>query len=448
MRSLTTLAAELRSGSVSARDLVEEALDAAQTRGNQAYRALRSTSARVEADLVDRAFVLGRDLGPLAGLPISVKDLYGLDGEQTFAGTPRALPPRFERTGSLLERAARQVGVIVGKTHTVELAFGGIGTNAHWGTPRNPCASDGRRVPGGSSSGAGVSLREGSAVLAFGTDTAGSVRIPAAWTGTVGLKTTKGRWPTDGIVPLSTTLDTPGILARTVEELAFAFHALDRVGVTVSQIAGLAEPRDAAGLRLGVATGLFREDCSPGVWEAVETAVLALEEAGARVEDVELAGVEQAKAVFDLGGPTAIELHSFLSLELPDWLETLDPAVRDRLRSAAETPAGEYLRRLAEMRRAHATAMAGLEGFDAILTPTVANTPPLVEDLEDLDRYRRENLLALRNTAMVSTLGLCAVSLPCGVDAAGMPVGLQLIGPANGETGLLAVAGGVERAIG
>ena len=146
---------------------------------------------------------------------------------EIYAGSSRLMPDALQREGPLVENLRQQRAVFTGKTHTVEFAFSGLGLNSHWGTPRNPWDTAVHRVPGGSSSGAGVSLIEGSAILAFGSDTAGSVRIPASLTGTVGLKTTHGRWPLAGIVPLSPTLDTAGLLARTADDMLFAFAAID-----------------------------------------------------------------------------------------------------------------------------------------------------------------------------------------------------------------------------
>lgn len=445
---LAELARRLRDGGARAGDLARVALDRAAASGLGGYRVLSAERAEREASIVDLAFGVGRDLGPLAGIPVSVKDLYGVPGERTFAGSARPLPERFERPGPFLGAALRQMCVVIGKTHTVEFAFGGIGTNAHWGTPRNPYDPRSHRAPGGSSSGAGTSLFEGSAKIAFGTDTAGSVRIPAAWTGHVGLKTTKGRWSTEGIVPLSTTLDTPGILTRTVEDAIFAFSALDAPPASFAEALDAIPRRSTRGLRLAFTDGLFREDTSPGILEAVSDALARLERAGAWVRDLALPGADEARGVFDLGGPTAIELQRFLSAVLPDWLAELDPSVRDRLMTAASTPAAEYLNRLERMRSAHRSAMASFEDVDAYVTPTVALTPPKLQEIAELSDYRRANVLALRNPGVVSFLGLCAVSLPCGKDAEGMPVGLQLIGPAGGELALLGVARAVEGAIG
>ena len=438
--SLADLGRDLRTGSRSARELCEAALGAMH---HDAYRHVDPERSRRAADAADAALAAGADLGPLMGLPVSIKDLYGVPGYPTSAGTGLELPARFTEAGPVVRRALDQLAVPTGKTHTVEFAFGGIGTNPHTGTPRNPWDADEHRVPGGSSAGAGVSLVEGSAVVAFGTDTAGSVRIPAAWTGTVGLKTTAGRWSTAGIVPLSRTLDTAGILTRTVADAIVAFGALD------SACAGTHVPvRDTAGVRIGVSQRLFWEELSPGVGEAIEVALGELEAAGAKRRELKLPMLDEVKRLFDAGGPVAAELYHFLSRELPDRYEALDPNVRSRIGDAGNLPTHQYLDRLDRMAALSAEAAERLREVDVLVTPTVANTPPTVASLADRDRYRHENLLCLRNTCIASYLGLCAISIPVGKDAAGMPVGLQLIARPNAEAHLLSIAQAFERTLG
>lgn len=443
---LRSLLADMRAGRCAPEALAEEALERAEASGLGSYREIRGEAARREATAAAAVLAAGRDPGPLLGVPVSIKDLYGLPGSRTFAGTVEALPERFERAGPVVANALAQLAVVTGKTHTVELAFGGIGMNSHWGTPRNPHDPKEHRVPGGSSSGAGTSLCEGSAKIAFGTDTAGSVRIPAAWTGQVGVKTTKGRWSTEGIVPLSTTLDTPGVLAGSVDDAVVAFAALDGPAAGFPDRLARIDGGRGRSVRLAVPPQVFWEDCSPGVAEAVEAAVARIAaRPGVVTEERGLGGLEAAEALFGVGGPTAIELHRFLDAELPDRFARLDPLVRDRVAAAGDVPAGEYIRRLDGLAGAHRAAMASFGPVDAFLTPTVAITPPPVSTLsESLDAYRRQNVLTLRNPGLVSFLGLCAVSLPCGRDRAGMPVGLQIVGPAGSEERLLSLAADLE----
>lgn len=397
------------------------------------------------ARLAGEAFARGLDLGPLQGIPVSVKDLFGVPGLPTYAGSPAPLPAAWEEAGPLVAAVRRQLAPVTGKTHTVEFAYGGLGTNPHWPVPRNPWAVGEPRVPGGSSAGAGVSLVEGSALLALGTDTAGSVRIPASMTGTVGLKPTIGRWPTAGIVPLSTSFDTPGLLARSVADVVWGFRAIEQgLTATTPQIPRLA----AADLRIGVPETFFWDDCSPGVAEAVQGGLRELQAAGARLQGLELAGLAEAHDYFRAGGLTTPELYRFLRHELPDWLETLDPNVRKRMQAAVDSPAWEYLQRRERFAALGEAAARQLATVDVLAVPAVAITPPTLAELEPPGAYPRCNLLALRNTSVANLFGLCALTLPVGLDQAGMPVGLMLMAPPRREERLLAAAAAIEAALG
>ena len=219
----------LREGAVRAVDLLDEAQERHRRYGDalNAYKLWLGPAARAQAQAADAAFKVGADLGPAQGLPMSIKDVFGLRGTPTYCGTSRALPAKYETEGPIVGSLRRQLCVFPGKSHTVPFAFGVIGVNKHWGAPRNPWDASSHRMSGGSSSGAGVSLWEGSCLWALGSDAGGSVRAPAALTGTVGLRTSIGRWPTGGVPPLSPTFDTPGILARSVEDLIVGFAAID-----------------------------------------------------------------------------------------------------------------------------------------------------------------------------------------------------------------------------
>src|SRR4051794_32470017 len=254
-RPLIEIARDLREGRASARELIEAAIARHERFGERlhAYSLWAPEQARAVANAADAAFAAGVLVGPLQGLPVSLKDLFTAAGYPCFAGSGQRLPADpWERDGPLVATLRRQLGVIMGKTHMVEFAFGGTGHNAHHGAPYNPWDVAAHRSVGGSSSGAGVSLLEGSALLAFGSDTAGSVRIPACMTGNVGLKVTLGRWSTEGIVPLSFTFDTPGLLARSVSDVAYGFAALDPAGIDPVSFIARAGTRDLAGIRIGI----------------------------------------------------------------------------------------------------------------------------------------------------------------------------------------------------
>ncbi len=438
-RSLRELAAALRSHQVKASTLVRRALS---SRRFGAYREVDEARAVQQADAADAALAEGSDCGPLQGIVVSVKDLYGVPGYRTYGGCPGPLPERFERPGPVVQKVLDQRAVVIGKTHTVQFAFGGVGTNPHHPTPINPWDPVDHRAPGGSSSGAGVSLCEGSALLALGTDTAGSVRIPASWTGNVGLKTTAGRWSTDGIVPLSSTLDTAGILARTMDDLTLAFRAIDPAGPPAMPALELGD------LRFGRCDTLLFDGCSPGVVEVFDGALGELTRAGGQLRSLALPELEPTWQLFQRGGTVAAELHGFLSAELPECLDTLDPNVGARLADAAQLSASELSDRRETLSGLAAAADLHLQEVDVLVCPTVANTPPRLAEVDSVASYGPQNLLCLRNTSMASYLGLCAVTMPIGCDAAGMPVGLQLIARGHHEPRLLAVAQCVEQVLG
>jgi len=450
-RPLIEIARDLCERQVSARSLVEAAIARHERFGERlhAYSCWAPEQARAVADAADAAFVAGVSTGPLQGLPVSIKDLFAAAGYPCFAGSSRRLPADpWERDGPLVATLRRQLGVITGKTHMVEFAFGGTGGNSHHGAPYNPWDAAAHRSVGGSSSGAGVSLLEGSAVLAFGSDTAGSVRIPASMTGNAGLKVTIGRWPTEGIVPLSFTFDTPGLLARSVSDLAYGFAALDPAGIDPLALVARSAARDLTGIRVGVGDPFLWRDCDPGITETVQQAIDALVNAGARPRDLILPETEAAYGVFLAGGLSAIELRSFLDRELPEWLDQLDSLIAPAVRNADSLTARDYLvrvRRLGDLARA---AAPRLDAVDVIASPTLCLTPPLMSEVADADSHLRVNRRIVRNTAWVNYLGLCAVTMPVGLDRAGMPVGLQLTAPARAEQKLLTIALMAERVLG
>lgn len=438
--SIADLAAALRTGSVRAADLIGQA---ARNRDESlgAYKLWMPDRAAEAAAMADAAFARGLDFGPLQGLPVSVKDLYGLTGTPTHAGAPSPLPAEWEREGPVVHAVRNGMGCVVGKTHTVEFAFGGIGSNPHWGTPRNPWSRDAYRVPGGSSAGAGVSLWEGTAVVALGSDTAGSVRAPASFTGTVGLKTTYGRWSLDGLAPLSPSLDTAGILTRSVADAALAFSVID------PRCAAAPGPADLSGVRLGVVEELY-EGCSPDVVDAVGAAIRELEARGASVFPFPLPGLAAAREVFAAGGLAAPEFAAFLRRELPGFRATLDPNVRGRLAAVESMTAFEYLDRRARLARAAGEANAALDGVDGVLSPTTPLTAPRLDEVSDAEGYRARNMAALRNTSPGNLLELCGLSIPAALDGDGMPIGLQVMAARGADERLLSVGLAVENTLG
>lgn len=438
----------LRNGTLSATQLAEAAAANYALRGehDHAYLTWNGEAAVKAAAATDAVLAGGGDSGPMMGIPVSIKDIYAVAGLPTYAGSSKCLPERWEQPGPMVTALMRQLPSLMGKTHTVEFAFGGLGTNAHWGAPRNPWDLRNHRAPGGSSAGAGVSLVSGTAALALGTDTAGSVRVPASMTGVAGLKTTVGRWSTAQIVPLSATLDTPGLLARSVDDLAFAFDALD--GSLTTRSSGVPTRPSLADLTFGVPEAYFWEDCSPGIAESVQAAIRQLEAAGARIVSLDLPRTDEVFTLFQQGGLAAVELAAFLKTQLPEAIDGLDPNVAARVKAADDIPGWEYVRRCDVLKSLSASAADCLMRVDALLTPTVTLTPPTLESLEPDGAYPKANMQALRNTVVGNFMGLCALTLPVGKDAAGMPVGLQVMTGPWQDTRLLAIGQAIENQLG
>jgi aspartyl-tRNA(Asn)/glutamyl-tRNA(Gln) amidotransferase subunit A len=443
-RSIPELAKGLRNGTVKATALADEAIANHDRRDKKlaAYKLWKPAEARRMARAADQAFKNNYDLGPLQGIPVSVKDLYAVEGWPIFAGSPKRLPKEFEKEGTIVANLRRQLAVFPGKTHTVEFAYGGIGSNHHWGTPRNPWDAKARRIPGGSSSGAGVSLGEGSALVALGSDTGGSVRIPASATGNFGLKTTAGRWPRDGVVPLSPILDTTGILTRTAQDAAYAFADMDPIANEVPV------PDSVAGLRIGICDKFFWDDCSPGIAEGVERAVKELAKAGAKVVKFDLPGLKPVYQCFREGGIVSVEFYAFLRERLPQWIKTLDPMVVQRFAKAKEIQAVEFLRRCRLFDHYAALANAKLGDVDVLVSPTLPITPPTLKEVSTVEGYGPRNLMVLRNTTIGNLMRMCATTMPVAKDRKGMPVGLQLMARGGDDARLLGVSVACERVLG
>jgi aspartyl-tRNA(Asn)/glutamyl-tRNA(Gln) amidotransferase subunit A len=446
---LAEIAVLLGEGKLKARHLVEAAIANHERFGGKlmAYSQWAPAHARQCADAADAAFAAGSRAGPLQGIPTSIKDLFAVSGFATFAGSPKRLPAKFEIDGPVVAALRRQLASVMGKTHMVEFAFGGTGQNAHYGSPYNPWDAKAHRSPGGSSSGAGVSLCEGSALLAFGSDTAASVRLPAAMTGNAGLKITKERWSTEGIVPLSFTFDTPGILTRSMADAAFAFAAIDPyLGDSFAFMRRV--PTSVGGIRIGLADSWFWDDCENGIADVVRAAIEKLTRAGAVLKEMPLPEAREAYAVFSEGGVSAIELRAFLDRELPDWLATIDPVNAPALKNAENLSAREYLSRRLRLQAATQSAATRFDDIDVIATPTVMFTPHVLAEETGAEKFWARNRKIVHNLVPVNYLTLCAATLPVGLDRLGMPVGLQLIAKGGDDERLVAIACAAERVLG
>lgn len=442
--------AALRDGRITAVGIAERVIENYERhdRALDAYKTWDPEALRAQAQVADAAFAADLDFSALQGLPVSIKDLYGVAGYPTFAGAAKALPEKWESEGSVVSALRHGLAAVTGKTHTVEFAFGGVGTNPHWATPRNPWDAETHRAPGGSSAGAGVSLLTGTAVVAVGSDTAGSVRIPASVTGTVGVKTSIHRWSVSGIVPLSPSLDTAGILTRTAADAAVAFAVIDPL-VDEHPLAFLAQLRecDISDIRVGICDWYF-EGSTSAIAEATREAISELCDKGMSAVPLAMPEVDDAHEIFRRGGLAAAEFAAFINGEMGDYKATLDPNVAARFERMEAITAVDYLTRRKRLEELAVSADARMGEVDVVLAPTVAITPPDIATVASGKEYFEANMGMLRNTAPVNLLRLCAVSLPVALDGERMPVGLQVIAPYGEDERALSVACAIERALG
>jgi aspartyl-tRNA(Asn)/glutamyl-tRNA(Gln) amidotransferase subunit A len=435
------LAADLADERTTSRELVEIALaritDPAGE-GARTYVKVYAENARAAADAQDGLRKAGYIASPLAGLPISLKDLFDVSGERTLAGS-KALDdsPPAERDAPIVARLRAAGAVLIGRTNMTEFAFSGVGINPHYGTPGNPY--DRRLIPGGSSSGAAVSVSDGGAVVAIGTDTGGSVRIPAALCGIVGFKPTQNRISRDGATPLSTTLDSIGPLANSVACCATA----DAVMAGESPI--VPPPIRVESLRLGVPQNYVLDDLASEVSTAFANACSALSRAGARIIDLPLTELNEFPVINASGGFAPIEAYAWHKPLLERRGSEYDPRVRGRIERASGMTAVEYIQLRAARTDLIARVAAQTKGFDALLMPTVAITAPPIAAFERDQDYRRLNALLLRNTSLINFLDCCAITVP--IHTEGPPVGLMIVGEHGADCHLLGLGRGIESAI-
>jgi len=393
--------------------------------------------------------------GLLAGVSVSVKDLYAVTGFATYAGSPFPLQ-EFNASGTLVKRLTDAGAHVCGKTHTVEFAFGGLGTNPHWPVPVNPFDTQEHRVPGGSSSGAPVSLWMGACQLALGSDTSGSVRVPAAFCGTFGLKTSAGRWEKDGIVPLSPSVDTAGLLALSAADACWGFAVLDPV--TRSNPKAFIKrcthtKKSMQGIRIGIIGALF-EACEGAIDERVMAAVKQLEAAGATLVKLDWPYLEEAYQLFLEGGLSALEFPAFIKTpQRKAWFDQLASSTKMRFAHLTDADLAQAPQKIAEKNALIQTfnhaAEAVLQTVDFAVCPTCPISAPTLAYVEqNIEQYKERNFKALRNTQVANLQQLCAATLPCGLDDSGLPVGLQLMMGHNQDQQLMQWCCAVEAIIG
>lgn len=423
----------------SAREKLEVILSRLTARASdeKVFLKVYAEQARAAADAADARRSQGVTLGPLDGRIVSIKDLFDVAGETTTAGSIiLRKEPAAEADAPIVARLRRAGAVIVGKTNMSEFAFSGIGINPHYGTPG--CAADETRVPGGSSSGAGVSVGEGTAEIGIGTDTGGSVRIPASLNGVVGFKPTTGRVTTQGAFPLSYALDSIGPLAKTVADCA----ATD--AIMAGEEPWTPTPMPVAGLRIGVPRGVLFTQTEDIVAQAFEATLSVLSKAGARIVeyDIEdlLGEMSNAMAEAPLVAIEAAAVHA-------DWYESraadFDQAVLARVRKGAGYTAANYIRLMHRRDALIARMDARLAPLDVLALPATATTAmPIASLLGDLDTFMKANVLMLRNTTWGNQFDLTGVSLP--MPDMVRPAGLMLMARRGQDRRVLDIAAGIE----
>ena len=422
------MSAELGARWLSPVDLVDAALARIEAADGKLHSFVEvyAEEARLAAEASDKAIRSGHRIGPLHGIPIALKDLIEIEGRVTTGGSQVWRDRRSAYTATLAQRLIAAGLIVIGKTHTVEFAMGGWGTNQHRGTPWNPWDPEVARTPGGSSSGSGVAVAAGFAPWAIGTDTGGSVRLPASWCGLTGLKTTIGRVSTYGILPLAPTLDTPGPMARSVVDAALLYNAMQGPDSRDPRTRGIMpdDPmpmlkRGIRGLRLARMPEAERAGVASEVLAAYDASLEALARLGAEIVTVALP--RRFGDFTDLTGRIIGAEGYFLVGDLVDDMSLpIDDAVRPRIGSGRSVSARDYLRAFDERERAKREFAAALADVDALLTPTTQTAAIPVDEVDQAST-------PAHFTRFVNALDLCALALPNGFTAAGLPLSLQII---------------------
>ncbi|NVN87116.1 MAG: amidase [Rhodopseudomonas sp.] len=439
--TLAALAADLDAGRTTARKLVDQCLANIADQSGEGARAFIHVDAEAAieaAEAMDRLREAKAAPSPFAGIPVSIKDLFDIRGQVTRAGS-RALDdnPPAEIDAPAVARLRRAGFVVIGRTNMTEFAFSGIGINPHYGTPKGAWQRQVGHVPGGSSAGAAVSVADGMAHGALGTDTGGSCRIPAAYNGIVGFKPMQRRVPLDGAVPLSFSLDSIGPLARSVACCA----TMD--AVLADEPLQSLHPRSVAGMRLAVPTTVALDELDDAVAAAFERALERLANNGALIERIEVPEFLDIAPMSAKGGFAAAESYAWHRYLIVAHGDVYDPRVRDRILRGESQSAADYVDLIHARKSLIARAGVRIAPYDALVLPTTANTPPTIAEMADDKAFTKANLRALRNCTLINMIDGCAISLPCHRDGE-VPVGLMLAGIGGSDRRIFQLAAGME----
>lgn len=445
MKTLLELAQELKTGATTSSALVEQCLaniDDPAGEGARAFIEVYRDGARAAARAADKARVRGEMAGPIAGIPISIKDLFDVAGEVTRAGsTILAHAPPAERDAPAIARLKAAGLILMGRTNMTEFAYGAHGTNSHYGTPLNAWDRASKRIPGGSTSGGAVSVTDRMAAATIGSDTGGSVRIPAALCGIVGYKPTQARVPLEGAFPLSHTRDSIGPLGASANCCVLLDRVMADEPVAARELASL------RGLTFGVPTTILLDKLDKSVERAFESALTRISRAGATIREFvfqELQDELDGSRLVNFSGYEAYQLHRE---RLETKLNEFDPRVAKRLLLGARMKESDYRDLLLLRQKLMASANNTTAVFDALLAPAVPIVAPTMAalDVSDDELYRI-NALILRNAAPFNALNRPAWSLPCH-KAGDAPVGLMVVGETDGDAKLQRIGVAVEAAL-
>jgi len=442
--TLAALAEDLDSGRTSARKLVDECLARIADTSGEGARAFIHVDAEAAieaAEAMDRLREVRAAPSAYAGIPISIKDLFDIKGQVTRAGS-RALDdsPPAEADAAVVARLRRAGFVVIGRTNMTEFAYSGIGINPHYGTPKGAWQRSVGHVPGGSSSGAAVSVADRMAHGALGTDTGGSCRIPAAYNGIVGFKPTQRRVPLDGGVPLSFTLDSFGPLARTVGCCA----VLD--AVLADEPVQPLQPRSIKGMRLAVPTTVALDELDDAVAQTFARALETLSRQGALIERIVVPEFLDVAVMNAKGGFAAAESYAWHRYLIASKGDVYDPRVSMRILRGESLSAADYVDLLGARKSLIARMERRLAPYDALILPTTANTPPRIVDLADDRAFTKANLLSLRNCTLINMIDGCAISLPAHREGE-VPVGLMLAASGGSDRRILELAAAMESVV-
>ena len=442
--TLASLADDLENGRTSARKLVDECITRIADpagEGQRVFIHVDREAAIEAAEAMDRLRKAKAAPSRFAGIPVSIKDLFDIKGQVTRAGS-RALddsaPAQADAT--VVARLRRAGFVVIGRTNMTEFAYSGIGINPHYGTPKSAWQRSIGHVPGGSSSGAAVSIADRMAYGALGTDTGGSCRIPAAYNGIVGYKPTQRRVPLDGGVPLSFTLDSFGPLANSVQCCA----ALD--AVLADEPLPVLQPRPIKGMRLAVPATVALDELDDAVAQTFERALATLSRAGALIEHIEVPEFLDIGVMNARGGFASAESYAWHRYLITSKGDDYDPRVAVRILRGEAISAAEYIDLLNARRSLMARIAVRLAPYDALVMPTTANTPPKIADLADDKAFTVANGRSLRNCTLINMIDGCAISLPAHREGE-VPVGLMIASTGGSDRRIFELAAGMEGAI-